>query len=97
MHTFNILLNKFNEIKEKGYIKSINNYNNGSGLTLENELGSTGGDFNIPDFMDIEIKSIYKYRFASIDLFNSAPDGSHFPAAPWITENYGYPDKDFFH
>ena len=95
MNSFNILQKEFEKIKNKGYIKSINNYKNGAGLTLESELGSTGGDFNIPDFMDIEIKSVYKHRDATIELFNSAPDGIHFPAAQWISEHFGYPDRDF--
>ena len=95
MDTFNILKEKFKKIKNKDYIKSVNTYRNGAGLTLEHELGSTGGDFNIPDFYDIEIKAMYKYRFQSLELFNSAPDGVHFPAISWISENYGYPDKDF--
>lgn len=95
MDTFNILKEKFKEINNKGYIKSVNNYKNGGGLTLESELESTGGDFNIPDFYDIEIKSAYKFRFQDLELFNSAPDGKHFPAAPWLSEQFGYPDKDY--
>lgn len=95
MDTFELLKSKFKIIKSKGYIQSVNNYNNGAGLTLEHELDSTGGDFNIPDFLDIEIKSVFKYRHAEIDLFNSAPDGKIFPAGPWLSKNYGYPDKDY--
>lgn len=95
MDTFNILKEKYVKIHSKGYIKSVNNYKNGAGLTLENELESTGGDFNVPDFMDIEIKTVYKYRKSDIELFNSAPDGKYFPAALWLAENYGYPDKDY--
>ena len=95
LKSFNVLKKEFNRIKNKGYIKSVNNYKNGAGLTLENELGSTGGDFNIPDFLDIEIKTVYRYRSSDIELFNSAPDGNHFPAALWLADNYGYPDKDY--
>jgi len=95
MNTFEILKSKYKEINSKGYIKSINNYKNGAGLTVENELGSTGGDFNIPDFLDIEIKTVYKFRYSDIDLFNCAPDGKYFPAALWLADNYGYPDTDY--
>ncbi|MBR5662884.1 MAG: hypothetical protein IKX00_04445 [Bacilli bacterium] len=95
MNSFEILKSKYQEINKKGFIKSINNYKNGAGLTIEHELKSTGGDFNIPDFMDIEIKTVYKYRDADIELFNSAPDGSHFPAALWVSNNYGYPDNKY--
>ena len=58
-------------------------------------MGSTGGDFNIPDFYDIEIKAIRKYYNAEFDLFNSSPDGRHVTPAKWISEKFGYPDKDF--
>ena len=95
MNSFDILKEKFKIIQNKGFIKSVNNYKNGSGITIENELGSTGGDFNVPDFMDIEIKTVYKYRDSDIELFNSAPDGKYFPAALWIADNYGYPDSDY--
>lgn len=93
--SFKELLNKFEEIKNKGYVKSINKYKNGSGFTLEHHLGSTSGDFCIPDFDDIEIKAIRKYNEASIGLFSSAPDGKYISATQWITQNYGYPIKDF--
>ena len=95
MKSFDILKKDFINIKNKGYIKSVNSYRNGAGLTLEKELGSTGGDFNVPDYLDIEIKTVYKYRRSDIELFNSAPDGIHFPGAIWLAENYGYPDKEY--
>ena len=95
MNSFEILKRKYDEIHKKGFIKSVNTYKNGGGLTLEHELGSTGGDFNVPDFYDIEIKTLYKLRFQSLELFNSSPDGLHFPAIPWLSERFGYPDKDY--
>lgn len=95
MHSFKLLQEKYNKLQKKGFIKSVNKYSNGAGLTLESELESTGGDFNIPDFLDIEIKSFYQYRKTYIELFNSAPDGKHFPGSIWLAENFGYPDKDY--
>lgn len=95
MNTVQLLKRKFKEINSKGYIKSINNNKNSSGLTLEYQLESTGGDFNIPDFYEIEIKAIRQYRFANITLFNSGPDGKYVTPTQWLSENFGYPDKDY--
>ena len=95
METIEKLEKKFMFIKKQGYIKALSEYKNSVGITLENALGSTGGDFNIPDFEDIEIKAVRGYYDAEFDLFNSAPDGKYINATKWISENYGYPDKDF--
>lgn len=92
---FKHLLNKFSIIKRKGYIESINNYNNGSGMTLEHYIGSTSGDFCIPDFEGIEIKAVRHYSDCSISLFSSSPDGKYITPNQWIAQNYGYPDKNF--
>ena len=95
MKNFIELNKKYQQILAKGFIQSVNNYKNGAGYTLENELGSTGGDFNVPDFLDIEIKTINKFTNSTIDLFSCAPDGYHFPASQWLAENFGYPDRDY--
>ena len=94
-HNYNYLITKFNEIKEMGYIKSTNNYSNNSGETLERLLGSTGGDFNIPDFYGIEIKSVRNKKNVVITLFSSTPNGKYAEATKWLSEKYGYPDKDY--
>ena len=95
MNTFKMLDKMFQEIQNKGYIKAVNNNKNSAGPTLENELGTTGGDFNIPDFYDIEIKAIREYYAAEFDLFNSRPDGRYYNASQWLSEEFGYPDKTF--
>ena len=92
---FEDLLKKFKEIRKKGYIKSVTTAKNGCGLTLEHLLNSTGGDFCIPDFKDIELKAIRNYKFADFDLFNASPDGKYVFPAQWIAEKYGYPDRDY--
>ena len=94
-NTFDTLLKKFSKITNKGYIKSVTPNKNGSGITLENELGSTGGDFCIPDYRDIEIKAIRDYYDALIGLFSSAPDGKYESATQWLCENYGTQDENF--
>ena len=84
MNTINELIKDYNQIYKKGYMKSVNNNKNSVGLTIERELESTGGDFNIPDYYDIEIKAIREYFKAEFDLFNSAPDGKYPNASKWI-------------
>lgn len=93
--SFNNLLEKFKKINKQGYIKSITPAKNGCGITLEYLLNSTGGDFCIPDFEDIELKAIRNYDFADFDLFNASPDGKHVFPSQWIADKYGYPDKDY--
>lgn len=93
MKNTEILKNKFEEIKKTGFHKSINNYKNSGGTTLEYLLGSTGGNFNIPDYDGIEIKAIRKVSNRHIDLFSSSPDGSIVNGIKWLSENFGYPDK----
>lgn len=95
MNTFKEIEKKYIEINKMGYIKGINNNKNSAGLTLEKLLGSTGGEFNIPDFYDIEVKAIRDYDDACFDLFNSTFDGKYINSIKWLSENYGYPDKDF--
>ena len=92
---FNMLLRQFYKIHELGYIKSINNYKNGAGFTLEYYLGEGGADFPIPDYRGIELKAIRTYRYASFDLFNSGPDGKYICPTQWLSLKYGYPDKDY--
>ncbi|MBO4601201.1 MAG: MvaI/BcnI restriction endonuclease family protein [Bacilli bacterium] len=95
MNSFEKLVNQFNEIYKMGFVKSINNNKNSVGITIEKLLGSTGGDFNIPDFYDIEIKALRDYYKAEFDLFNSAPDGKYICASQWLSDKYGYPDRGF--
>lgn len=95
MNTFENLLKDFNKIYHMGYVKSVNNNKNSVGITIEKLLESTGGDFNIPDYYDIEIKALRDYYMAEFDLFNSTPDGKYVCSTQWLSESFGYPDKDF--
>ena len=53
----NELKERINIIKEKGWIPcSHNNYGN-AGLKLEKMLNINSGDFEIPDYNNIEIKT----------------------------------------
>ncbi len=94
-HNINNLIEKYLRIKSMGYVKSISKAKNSVGATLESLLGSSGGDFPIPDFNGIEIKAIRDYDDVFIDLFNAGPDGSFVYPTQYLAENFGYPDKDY--
>lgn len=51
------LIIKLEKLKDKGWIQAINNHTAGIGTTLEHELKIHSGEFEIPDFGDIEIKT----------------------------------------
>ena len=87
------LLQKFDNIKQRGYIPSITNNKNGSGLTLEYLIGSTGGDICIQDFKNIEFKTLNTYSNSNLNMFSCAPDGKYCLATQWLSWKYGYPDK----
>lgn len=81
---------KIQEIKSKGWIKAVNNHNNGIGLTLERELGVNTGDFEIPDFGQIELKTKKIGSEPYTTLFNATPDSYLFETKR-IQQEYGYP------
>ena len=71
-----LLYKLFLKIKEKGLFKGLTNNPGEVGLNFEKLIGNTGGDFNIPDFRDIEIKCINTSKNTDVCLFSSAPYGS---------------------
>ncbi|MBQ2639458.1 MAG: MvaI/BcnI restriction endonuclease family protein [Bacilli bacterium] len=89
------LYNKFIELRNKGYVKSISKNRNSSGITLEYYLETTSGDICIPDFKNIEIKCISVYSKSKINMFSSSPDGCYILPTQYLADNYGYPDNDF--
>ena len=55
--SINQLINDFEKIRKKGFIKAINNYNGSIGTTFENLLGKRPDDFSYPDYLNIELKT----------------------------------------
>ena len=53
---YNNLINNFNLISQKKWIKSIVNNTSGVGLTFENLLGKLPDSMFFPDYYGIEIK-----------------------------------------
>ena len=93
-NNINFLIRKFEEIKQKGWIESINNSSSGVGRTLENILNIPENSLEIPDFNGIEIKTHRINSESYISLFCATPDGPHYHEIEVIKDNYGYPDKD---
>lgn len=85
------LVDKFNKIKEKGYIKGIYNGSLAIGRTFEHELGLEMNKMSMPDYNGIEIKTRRTYTKNTITLINATPDGEIEGEIPRIKEKYGYP------
>ena len=87
----NILIEKFEKIKEIPFLVE----NKNCGLMLEDLLETSGGEFNIPDFYDIEIKATQYHEKKEITLFSHPPYGNHVFPMQYISGKYGYPDHDY--
>lgn len=88
------LLLKFHTISIKGWIKSINNDNNGVGLTFEKLLGKEVDSEIFPDYKNIEIKCSQRFSGYPINLFNKSFDGPKVFELDYILKTYGLPYYD---
>lgn len=70
---FNVLRQKFEEIKKMGWIKSGRKGYTGIGYTFEKLLGKDEDALCIPDYNGIEIKTHRKNSKSYITLFNYNP------------------------
>lgn len=89
------LIDKFNLINQKGWIKSISNSFGSIGLTFEKELNKKADSLYFPDYHGVEIKCTSRYSRYPLFLFTCAFDGPTFPEINRIVEKYGYYDKVF--
>lgn len=81
----------FNKIRNLGYVKAVNNYNSGIGLTFEHLLGKEVDNFPFPDFKNsIEIKTKLAFSTKPIHLFKLTPDGNEFIESKRLLNRYGY-------
>ena len=87
------LINNFNLISQKKWIKSIVNNTSGVGLTFESLLGKLPDSMFFPDYYGIEIKTRRAYSKSAITLFNATPDGEDLFEIERLKNNYGYPCK----
>lgn len=89
------LIKKFKEISEKGFIKGVNNLNNGVGLTFEEQLGKKADSEFFPDYKGIEIKCSQRFSRYSISLFTLAFDGPSVYEMNRLLEKYGKFDYQY--
>lgn len=86
------LINNFNLISQKKWIKSIVNNTSGVGLTFENLLGKLPDSMFFPDYYGIEIKCTTRFSRYPITLFTKAFDGPSLYEMNKILEKYGKTD-----
>ncbi len=93
MNNFDYLGNRLNKIISHGLF-SCDSYSNGSaGFILESQLGIEKNSLPIPDFYNIEIKTLHNKRINKfnnkVKLFSATPD-SHFFVSKYLLEHFGY-------
>ena len=93
MDNYKLLVSKFTEIKDRGFIKTIRKGSTGVGATFEWLIGKQEDIFPIPDFYEIEIKTKRKNSTSHINLFNATPDSNIILGVERIVNLYGYPDS----
>ncbi len=71
------LKKEFHTIKKMGWVKSVNEGKGSIGLTFENLLGKEKENFELPDYLGIELKTHQKYSKSYTTLFNATPDGRY--------------------
>ena len=69
------LLHEFKRIKEMGWVMEKSKGFKSVGYTFEKLLGKKEDDFPLPDFGNIEIKTMNTHSTKNIHLFNLTPDG----------------------
>lgn len=70
------IIERFNEIKNLGFIRSTrpNNKDRGIGNTLEDLLGITENNLKEPDYLGFEVKSQRLLTASKVSLFSKSPD-----------------------
>lgn len=94
--SINLLKEKFEIIKEKGYIMTNRKGVTGIGKTFEDLIGKEEDHEETPDFMGIEIKTkCDNISNEYITLFCATPKGPHNYETHYLVNKYGYPDSLF--
>ena len=87
------LYNHYLKIKERGWVKSRRSGPGGIGYTFESLLGKEEDTFPLPDFGNIEIKTMRKNSRGKLHLLNVTPDGDFLFPLKRILDKLGYPSK----
>lgn len=88
------LKEKFEKIRNVGWIKERRKGPSSIGYTFEEMLGKGEDEFPLPDYRNIEIKAHNKNSKRLIHLFNLTPDGDYLFPIKRIIDILGYIDKD---
>ncbi len=92
---FKKLNSELDNLAKNDWIVMKKNFTGSAGCNLERLLKINSGNFEIPDYNGIEIKTSISFKKISyIKLFTANPDGKFLFEIERIRENYGYPDKD---
>lgn len=86
------LLKEFKSISKLRWIKGINNFTNGCGLTFESLLNKKTDSLFFPDYQGIEIKCTQRFSRYPITLFSSAFDGPSLYEMNELLNKYGKND-----
>lgn len=87
------IINKFNAVKEMGFVKSHRKNNTGIGKTFEDYVGVVENNIDEPDLFGFEIKSHRELAQSYITLFTKSPS---FPkrANAYLRDKFGVPYED---
>lgn len=89
-----LLNNEFERIKNVGWILEKRKCKGSAGYTFEAMLKKEEDNFPVPDFCDIEIKTMNKNSKTNLHLFNLTPDGDYLFPIKRILNELGCPSKD---
>ena len=88
------LKKEFERIKNMGWIEEKRKCKGAAGYTFETLLKKEEDDLPIPDYDEIEIKTINKNAKTNLHLFNLTPDGDYLFPIKRLLEELGMRDKD---
>ena len=88
------LQKEFKRIKNMGWVREKRKGFTSGGYTFECLLKKDVDEFPLPDFGNIEIKTMNTHAKTNLHLFNLGPDGEDFFPIKRILEELGIPDKD---
>ncbi len=91
----NELQKEFLRIKKMGWIKEKKKGSCSIGYTFEELLKKSEDNFPLPDFYNVEIKTMNTHSKMNLHLFNLTPDGECFFPIKKIIDELGCPDKDY--
>ena len=89
-----MLQKEFERIKNEGWIKEVNKTKGSCGYTFEAKLSKQEDNFPVPDYHDIEIKTMNNNTKNNLHLFNLTPDGDYLFPIKRILDELGCPCKD---